>query len=525
MTSETHSPTPEEPVLLRALHILRRRVAVAVVVFASVLATAAAFAVYLPDLFRARAVVLVERRLQEAFARADASDEVESRLHVIKQEVLSRARLTDLITRFDLYPDLRAGGDMGAALEQVRRDIHIELTGPEQVSGRARTVAFNLTFTGSSRTAVADVTNAIAAFYVAENQQMRSKDAARITEFLEAQMRDARAQLVQDQTQVEAYTNRHAGELPQQVDVNLATLERLNTQLRLNGDRQIRALDQRDRLFDVTSGSPEIPVPAGTSPEAARLAKLKGELAQLDGFPDRNPDVRRIKDEIAALEKAGGTGPAGSSVAGPARTAVTAGPGSGGARTTESLDAEIASLKAAEASLRQTIEMVERRLDRAPHRQNEFASMSRDHQAAREHYASLQKEYEAAQLAENMETSSQGDRFRIMEAAVPPTGPSGPNRVRLSIMALFVAALAAGLVVLLLDQFDTSFHSVDDLRRFTKIPVLVAVPRIGPSGAARWRRGALLTASVLVCFVLLGMLSAYVAHDNASLVRLLVRGG
>ena len=107
------------------------------------------------------------------------SGELESRLHVIKQEILSRARLTDLINRFDLYPELRATGDMERALEQVRRDIQVELTGPEQVSGRTKTVAFNLSFTGAKRDTVADVTNAIAAFYVAQNDQMRSEEAAR----------------------------------------------------------------------------------------------------------------------------------------------------------------------------------------------------------------------------------------------------------------------------------------------------------------------------------------------------------
>ena len=225
MPHDVLAQTPDEPLLFRALRIARRRAVWAVMVFTVVLASTTAFALYLPNLFRASAVVLVERRLQDVL-RPAATDEVESRLHVIKQEVLSRARLTELINRFNLYADLRNRGDMDAALEQVRRDIRVELTGPEQVSGRAKTVAFNLTFTGSSRTGVADVTNAIAAFYVAENQQMRSEEAARTTQFLLAQMKDAQAQLDQNDTQVKAYTNRHAGELPQQVEVNLATLER-----------------------------------------------------------------------------------------------------------------------------------------------------------------------------------------------------------------------------------------------------------------------------------------------------------
>src|SRR5262245_17758957 len=95
----------EESFLLRTLEILRRRKTVAVTIFTAVLVCALSFARYLPDLFRATAVVLVERQLPETFVRPAVSGELESRLHVIKQETLSRARLTELITRFNLYPD------------------------------------------------------------------------------------------------------------------------------------------------------------------------------------------------------------------------------------------------------------------------------------------------------------------------------------------------------------------------------------------------------------------------------------
>jgi protein tyrosine kinase modulator len=519
------SPTPDEPFVLRALAILRRRALLAFVVFAAIAVSAVAFARYLPDLFRGSAVVLVERQLPENVVRPAVSGELESRLHVIKTEILSRARLTDLIDRFHLYAALRARGDMEAALEQVRRDIQVELTGPEQLSGRTKTVAFNLTFTGNTRETVAEVTNAIAAFYVAQNNQMRAEEAARTTQFLKVQMANAKTQLDRNEKQVEAYTSRHVGELPQQVGVNLATLERLNAQLRLNGERQMRTLDQRDKLFDVSAAPTATAVPAVASRSDARLEKLRRDLALLEGFPDKHPDVRRIKDEIATLEREAEPRPLESPVAGSDRAARTDTAAPSRARTIGSLDTEFDSLKAEEATLRQSIATFEQRLEDVPYRQNEFASLSRDHQATREQYESLLKRYEEAQLGQSMETENQGERFRILEAAVPPTGPSAPNRTRLLVMGLFLAALAAGVAILLVEQYDTSFHSVDDLRQFTKVPVLVAIPQIRPSPARRWLRATVVTASMLVVFLLVGTFSVYVARDNEPLVRLLVRGG
>jgi hypothetical protein len=79
-------------------------------------------------------------------------------------------------------------------------------------------------------------------------------------------------------------------------------------------------------------------------------------------------------------------------------------------------------------------------------------------------------------------------------------------------------------LVLIVEQFDTSFHSVDELRQFTKLPVLAAIPRLRPVPTLRWARAAVITASLLAGFVLVGTLSAQMARDNEPLVRLLARG-
>ena len=247
MSRDILSPAHEDSMMLRSLEILRRRKLIALVVFATVLASAATFALYLPNLYRATAVVLVERPVPEQFVRAAVSGELESRLHVIKQEILSRARLTALITRYNLYPELRHGGQVEGALDQMRRDVHVEPTGPEMLSGKIKTVAFNLSYTGQNQGTVAQVTNDIANFYVEQNDAMRSGDALKTSHFLKTQLDEAKRQLDMHEGRMRAYTAAHNGELPQQVDMNLATLDRLNTQLRLISEQQIRTLEQRGK--------------------------------------------------------------------------------------------------------------------------------------------------------------------------------------------------------------------------------------------------------------------------------------
>jgi polysaccharide biosynthesis transport protein len=272
MPRDPLSPTTDDSLAMRVVEILRRRALLALAVFATVLAAAISFSLYLPDLYRATALVLVERPMSESIVRTPVSGELESRLYVIKQEILSRDRLIELIERFDLYSEMRKRAGLEDVLTQARNDIIVQPAGPEQVSGRTKTVSFTLSYTGNMRDKVADVTNAVAAFYVQQNDRMRSEEAIRTSQFLRTQLSDAKAQLDRHEAAMRDYTT----ELPQQVGVNLATLERLNTQLRLNGEQQIRIIEQRDKLFDGLRDSGVVArVAAGDDASPESIERLK----------------------------------------------------------------------------------------------------------------------------------------------------------------------------------------------------------------------------------------------------------
>ena len=159
-----------------------------------------------------------------------------------------------------------------------------------------------------------------------------------------------------------------------------------------------------------------------------------------------------------------------------------------------------------------------------PARQQDYALISRDHQAAQEVYNSLMTRYGEAQVSESMETERSGERFRVMEAAIPPADPSAPNRVRLLMMGFILALVLSFVVILAVEQFDTTFHNVDELRQFTKVPVLAAIPRMEPKLATRVLRTAAATGCLAAVLFVVVTLSIRMAQDNEQLVRLLVRG-
>jgi uncharacterized protein involved in exopolysaccharide biosynthesis len=94
----------------------------------------------------------------------------------------------------------------------------------------------------------ARVANTLASLYIEENGRMREEQAAGTSEFLETQLRDVRERLQTQERVITAYKEKNLGELPEQKDVNLRTLERLQAQLQLASENNRRAIERRQML-------------------------------------------------------------------------------------------------------------------------------------------------------------------------------------------------------------------------------------------------------------------------------------
>jgi polysaccharide chain length determinant protein (PEP-CTERM system associated) len=470
-------------------------------------------------MYQSTATVLVEHPVPESLLKPGMPSELDARLHTITHEVLSRARLRDLIARFNLYPELRQRAATEEMIELMRRDIQLDRKAVEQAWGRTATIAFTLSYRGADPHTVAAVTNELASFYAAENTKIRERQAAGTTQLLQGQLAEVKRKFDEQERKISEFKMRHIGELPQQVETNLQILGRLNSQLYLNGEKQLRALERREMLAK-QAGSDTLGAAGDPAAAAARLAKLNQELQELRSrFSDKYPDVLRVKNEIEALER--------QLAEGPATPPAAPEPALRGFSTAlRDVDAELRALKADEKRVRAAITTYERRVENAPRRQQDLLELTRDYEATKEVYQSLLKRLEEARLAESLEEGQRGEHFRILDFAMPAALPYTPNRLRLLILGLLVAGGMAVGVAVLAEQLDTSFHSVESLRAFTRVPVLISIPEID-TVADRWqrrRRFVLAAASAAVGLVLVAGASHYVANGNEELVRLLSRG-
>jgi polysaccharide chain length determinant protein (PEP-CTERM system associated) len=511
-----------------------RRKWLAVTVFVVPFVAAIGLIFSLPTLYRSTALVLVDpQQVPEAFVRPTVTSELETRLQTISQEILRRSRLEALITRFDLYPGRRKEGHNEDVVEQMRKDIKLELkTSAPKGQGRPATTAFALSYWGHDPQTVALVTNTLASFYVEENLKVRERQAAGTAEFLKAQLAETRKRLDELEARVSEFRKRYLGELPQQMQANMATLESLNTQLRVTSDNQIRAAERRDSLTALLAEAASSPqafggptgAAAAAEPRAVRLAQLRQELASVRSrYTGEHPTVARLTEEIAATERE------------PAEP--TGDKGSAGAlsnpyvfrlrETLSAADSEAKLLKAEKDHLRAAIAAYQARLENTPKREQGFQAVSRDYESTKQLYESLVKRHEEAQLAERMEQRQKGEQFRVLDPAVASQSPVAPNRLRLFIVSLVLSLGLAGGAVMVAEMLDTSFHSANELRAFSIVPVLVSIPRI-VTKADRQRqqqRFRLAAAGAMLGLIVLAGASYFIGQGNEQLTQLLARDG
>src|SRR5438105_5934494 len=540
----TYDETAKGPGLSGLLEIVRRRRVLAVLPFLFVLTAAVSLAVFLPSLWTARSLVLVNRQaIPERYVTPTVQADIEARLLTLSQEILTPERLTQIARQYALYRNARPPHDL---VDRMRKDIRIELMDQREQRGReSRSFLFTVSYTAANPVVAARVANTLSSLYIEENGRQREQAAASTSEFLGTQLRDLRERLQTQERQITAYKEKNLGELPEQKDVNLRTLERLQQQLQLAHENNRRATERGQMLTNalgeidttVATTAPSTAGPSVTPADtaAARLNLLRQELAMTQTrFSDRYPDVVQLKEQIRVLEakveaekQAAAALP--KAVAGPKRVGrdLRVPPENAYvASLMTQLDQATVEAKTSAEEIRGIngqIAFYTRRLENTPKHEQELAILTRDYDTSKELFKSLLTKRGEADMASELELRQKGENFRVIEPARLPERPAGPNRFRLLLVGLALALGASGAAVVLAEQVDTSFRRVDEIRSTLPLPVLSAIPRITTEQdrvrTLRQRRWA--TAAVGFGLVVVAGTSFVIAHDNQGLVTLL----
>ncbi|MEW6681738.1 MAG: GNVR domain-containing protein [Nitrospirota bacterium] len=458
---------------------------------------------WLPATYRSTTLITVEaQKVPEEFVRSTVTIPIEERLQAISQQILSRTRLERVIEKYGLYREDRQRGwgwlttwfGRSEDREQAARpgspqmlDLvvlmksNIEIEVPR---ARDRGNTISISFSGESPQTVQAVTNELASLFIEENLKAREAQAEGTTEFLETELQQTKVQLETHEQHLRAFKERSMGELPDQLDANLRTLDRLQLERQVLQQSlksaEDRYADLSRQVLAASSASEE----ATPSDLARRLQTLRTRLADLrTEYRDEYPDIILLKKEIASVETE--LASQGSREAQEVTSASAAGQLPAGnplAMQLADQQREINALRLRQQTVLEQIREYERRVENTPVREQQLAAILRDYENVQRSYQSLLAKRQDAKISESLERRQKAEFFRILDPANLPSRPDKPNRPLLMLLGIF-GGLAAGLgLAYFREQLDPSIQSEEDLvAATTGLPLLAVIPVIPAS--------------------------------------------
>jgi succinoglycan biosynthesis transport protein ExoP len=473
---------------------------------------AGAAVLVLPNVYASSTMILVERqKVPEAYVRSTVTEGMQERLKTITQQILSRTQIRQVIEEYDLLDEpgikervlqrlrfsevpwlwawfqklgwVRDPSDepsMDSAIRRFRQRVRIEVVGKQ---------AFSVTYKGYDPVMVMRVTNAMAGMFISENLKLREALVSGTTQFLDTQLDEARQSLEKTEAELQSFQARNLGLLPEQLDANLRTLDRLQLDLQhadesLNSMAQQRAFLQRqivqvEQQF-ADSGTP--PPSLGQDLLSQRLARAESRLAELKlKYTDAYPEVASLKAEIKDLRSQIASRPESDAadLAANASLPMVADL----ARQIKQIDRDTVTLRAKRDRMNEDFLEYQRRVEGTPKVEQELQKLRRNYAIMQGNYASLLEKQMNAKLAESLESRQKGEQFRVIDPANLPSIPVSPNRKTLLMLGALGGLLGGVGLVLGMDILRPRFHTREDIGAVLGLPVLATVPKV--RGAAR----------------------------------------
>ncbi|MFP5263023.1 MAG: Wzz/FepE/Etk N-terminal domain-containing protein [Blastocatellia bacterium] len=478
----------------------------------------------LPDIYEARASVVVTGKHDDRQAIAD-------RVAAVRERLTSRQFLESVAQRHTIPAGATRGGTIEAAVGRMRRDIKLDtqMRGdfPEMLSIKYRNSDPQV-----ANDVATDLVSIFGNMNEAVEKQMADEAAA-----LDAELNQIEGRL--DQLSMKRASARGAGSGRPRVDFNALRAERTAAASSIDTltDKQFalerEIAEQKRQIADQQKIVKSAPSEARSNSSYGVLLVRKAELeAQLKDYAtqytEKNPKVTQAQTQLAEINRQIAQLSAGEQ-GGPANSAE--------ARELRTLQRELSRM---ETELQVTQRELERKKQALASTPSAAAipvgapvaatsagpgdltpAPGSEYDRLKDRYEAILKRQESLQYARTTAAGLDPGLFQIVEMPVVPQAPVGPDRLKLTLLAL-VLSLAVGLAVAVAFEIPGLFSIRDDrdVEYYLGAPVIVLIPEtLTPSEQGRTRRllltralGLLLLAAILVPALVLLLNNLRVFH-------------
>lgn len=478
----------------------------------------------LPARYRSETTILIdELQVPAQKVGEESGPGLQARLQTLTPQILSRTRLQRIIEDLKLYGEGKGRPAPEALVSQMRRDIKVQ---PLQVAGRPdELAAFTLSYSAHSPALAQQVAKKLTSFFIEEDVRTRAERSQQTSSFLDAQLEDARAWLQKQETRLQQFKAQYLGQLPSQMQANVAELGALDNRLQ-NAREELQRAQQHKvylnslltqyrelRVAGSSASSDVTQTPPALDAELTRLNRQMGELRLR--YTEEHPDLIQMRQQLASTEKLkaqmqrelmaeGGMVPRVESAA--------------SAQIQSQLKAnelEISDRQKEMGGVQVEMRAARGRLRNTPIREQQLAELTRDYDQSRAYYESLLAKKNQTQLASSLEQRQPGEQFRILDPPSFPSGPYFPNRFRFALAGLLLGAVAGGAAAYGCEMLDDHIHSRAEVETLYAVPILATIPPAAEPGS--WLRrlrvgGEIAGATALLAFITGSTFLAFIAR-------------
>lgn len=428
-------------------------------------------ALQLPPVFMAEARLVVEaEKIPDELAASTVQTQAYAHLEIIEQRLLSRESLLDLSSRLAIYGNERPTPD--AIVEDLRDRIVYTIDGEANPRPNSQTATMLiLAFEDENAATSATVVNELVSLVMAEDVQMRTDVARQTLDFFEQEVSRLQNELSRSGATLLSFQQENPTALPGSMasqrerllvlEAEVSRIVRDSEDLRRERDRLTRLHEANRRREAQARGQ-------GPSFEERQIEALRETLESL---PAGDPGADDIANRIASLTRI---------VARKAEDAADAAGRTAYHDRVDQIDEQLRAFQDQRLDIVTEMDEIRTALAAAPEKSARLASLERDHETLRALFDQAVESKAIAETGDAIEALSKGQRIAIIEQAIVPREPSGPDRPKTALIGVG-AGIGLGLLMVLWLELRLGFlRRPIDLERRLGIQPIATLPIMTP---------------------------------------------
>jgi polysaccharide chain length determinant protein (PEP-CTERM system associated) len=430
----------------------------------------------IPDQFSASARVFVDTNsvLRPLLQGLTVQPDLVQRVSLMSKMLLSRPNLEKVVAMSDL--DLTSGS------EQDKERLISDLGAKIRIMGdRANPSLYSVSFEHRNPESAKKVVQSLISIFIDEALVGDQRASTTAKDFLDQEIDDYESRLKNSEQKLADFQRQYAGLLSADQGGYYKNLEAAKAGLKDSELASREAKWRRDELsFQLESQDQafisNIDSTSDQQIEDPRVMALQNKLDDLLlRYTEKHPDIVELRRQIAesqARNKQKAIASRNNQDSGNIQADTVY--GSLKVALSEA-DTQIAAMKARVEDYEKRVAELESQIDSIPRIEAELKQLTRNYTTVAEQHKAMLQRRETARLSTQVEKTSEGVKFRVIDPPFAPLKPTAPNRLILSGGVLFLA-IGAGLVLaLIMDLLRPVFDDRNQLYHITGLPVLGTV--------------------------------------------------